>query len=73
MKPIYLIGDVHGCYKTMIALIEKLPKDAEICFLGDLIDRGQNSASVIQYVIDNNHSIFSTIKQAKSIILQYIS
>jgi len=55
MKPIYLIGDVHGCYKTMIALIEKLPKDAEICFLGDLIDRGQNSASVIQYVIDNNH------------------
>lgn len=36
----YIIGDVHGCYDTLIALIKKLPEKAEIIFLGDLIDRG---------------------------------
>ena len=38
----YIIGDVHGCYDTLMALIAKLPEDAEIVFVGDLIDRGKN-------------------------------
>ena len=28
-KNIYIIGDVHGCYKTLLALIKQLPKNAE--------------------------------------------
>ena len=35
-----IIGDVHGCFDTLIALIAKLPTDAKIIFVGDLIDRG---------------------------------
>lgn len=47
------IGDVHGCLKTLKALVAKLPKDQEIFFCGDLIDRGPNSAGVIDYVRSN--------------------
>lgn len=43
----YVIGDVHGNYKTLLALIAKLPKDGEIIFVGDLIDRGPQSKEVI--------------------------
>lgn len=47
---IYLIGDVHGCYKTLCALIDRLPRgaDSKICFVGDLIDRGEGSFKVVQ-------------------------
>ncbi|PHS56005.1 MAG: hypothetical protein COB17_10615 [Sulfurimonas sp.] len=51
---IWVIGDVHGEYDKLVALIEKLPKDANICFCGDLIDRGEKSAQVVEYILDND-------------------
>ena len=52
MENIYIIGDVHGCYKSLLALIEQLPHkfDNKICFVGDLIDRGPASADVVEFV-----------------------
>lgn len=50
-----VIGDVHGSYKTLLALISKLPKGVPITFVGDLIDRGPDSNSVVQYVMENGH------------------
>jgi hypothetical protein len=35
-----LIGDVHGCVDALDALIEKLPAEALLIFLGDIADRG---------------------------------
>ena len=57
MENIYIIGDVHGCYKTLLALIDKLAnkKDSKIVFVGDLVDRGANSYDVIKFIIDNNY------------------
>lgn len=54
---IYIIGDIHGCYKTLLALIDKLPnkKDSKIVFAGDLIDRGKDSAKVIDLIMENNY------------------
>ena len=43
MQKHYIIGDVHGEYQTLLALVEKLPKDAKLIFVGDLIDRGLQS------------------------------
>lgn len=42
IEPIFIIGDVHGCYKTLLALIELFPnkQNSKICFVGDLIDKG---------------------------------
>lgn len=52
----YIIGDVHGCYKTLLALINKLSdKNSNICFVGDLIDKGPNSRAVIDFVRNNNY------------------
>lgn len=54
-EKIYIIGDVHGCFKTLLALVDKLPTDAKLCFVGDLIDRGKDSSKVVEYVKENNH------------------
>jgi serine/threonine protein phosphatase 1 len=48
------IGDIHGCYNTLKALLElkiKITRDDDIYFLGDLIDRGPESRKVIEYLI----------------------
>lgn len=52
-----IIGDVHGCYYTLIALLMQIDrkKDEKICFVGDLIDRGPKSKEVIDFVKSNNH------------------
>ncbi|MEY3090211.1 MAG: hypothetical protein RL113_527, partial [Pseudomonadota bacterium] len=51
----FVIGDVHGCFHTMKKLIEKLPLDSRIIFVGDLCDKGNFSKEVIEYVIENNY------------------
>ncbi|HAC62945.1 MAG TPA: serine/threonine protein phosphatase [Cyanothece sp. UBA12306] len=53
-----IIGDVHGHYETLVTLLEKLApnNDDEIYFLGDLIDRGPQSAQVVDFVIRNSYS-----------------
>lgn len=56
-----VIGDIHGCYDEMIALIEKLgysltsgvpvhPENRTLVFLGDLTDRGPKSLEVVEFV-----------------------
>lgn len=47
-----VIGDVHGCLRTLVALVRQLPED-EICLVGDLVDRGPMSAGVIEMAIKN--------------------
>lgn len=54
----YVISDIHGCYRTLRELLNKigLSKEDEIYFLGDYIDRGPNSKEVIDYLIDLKES-----------------
>ncbi len=55
LKDTFVIGDVHGCYHTLLKLVKKLPKKAELVFLGDLCDKGNFSKEVIEFVIENSH------------------
>lgn len=55
MRKKYVIGDVHGCFHTLLELLSKLEKDCEICFVGDLCDRGLYSKEVIELVIQNKY------------------
>ncbi len=50
----YIIGDIHGCYKTLVALLEeevKPTKPDTIYFLGDYIGKGPDSKNVVKYII----------------------
>ena len=52
-----VIGDVHGHYDTLITLLDSISptSEDEIYFLGDLIDRGPNSAQVVDLVMRNQY------------------
>ena len=50
MSKTYIIGDVHGMFDTLLALLNKLPSNAKVVFAGDLIDRGSKSAEVVKFV-----------------------
>lgn len=52
----YAIGDVHGCYDDMMALLQKIEEkdsDAEIIFVGDFIDRGPKVDKVLEWCLQN--------------------
>jgi serine/threonine protein phosphatase 1 len=45
-----IVGDVHGEYKTLLNLVAKIPEESQLIFVGDLIDRGMQSAYVVKFV-----------------------
>ena len=49
----YIVGDIHGEYKALMNLISKIPSNAKLIFVGDLIDRGSQSAHVIKFIREN--------------------
>jgi protein phosphatase len=63
--PFDLIGDVHGCFDELTALLRKLgydltgtgdharhPEGRRVVFLGDLVDRGPASPAVLRLVMN---------------------
>lgn len=48
------IGDIHGCYKSLEALLQKLESyaDRRFVFIGDYIDRGPDSKKVVDRLIE---------------------
>ncbi len=49
-----VIGDIHGCYYTLVELYKKIRaryKDIPVYSVGDLVDRGNHSYDVIEFVI----------------------
>lgn len=52
-----IIGDIAGQYATLVALLEKMPKDAVPLSVGDMVDRGPDSKKVVQFFMDNGEAI----------------
>lgn len=52
----FILGDIHGSYATLMALIAKLPVTdySDLVLCGDLIDRGPRSREVVEFVKSNN-------------------
>jgi protein phosphatase len=64
--PFDIIGDIHGCYKELVLLLQQLgyaveqtkiedlvtpPEGRKAIFLGDLVDRGPKSPKVLKLVM----------------------
>lgn len=59
-RPLYVIGDVHGRADLLVPLVDKIMQDAagtgsetlrpELVFVGDIVDRGPESRSVVEFL-----------------------
>lgn len=66
----YFIGDVQGCYRSLMLLLEKIaynPQRDQLSFCGDLVNRGPRSAEVMEFLLASpncqfvlgNHDIYA--------------
>lgn len=47
----YVIGDVHSCWASLKRLVKKLPSEAKILFIGDLVNRGPETLKCIRFAM----------------------
>ncbi len=55
MARTYAIGDIHGCFSRVEALLNRLPVDwatDTVVFLGDYVDRGPESSKVLELMLE---------------------
>ena len=70
------IGDIHGCARTLDALLERLQPTADdhLVFVGDYIDRGPDSKGVIDRLIKLRKSFTCTFLRGnhEALMLGYL-
>lgn len=56
----WAVGDIHGCYDSLIKLLEKIefnPSKDKLWLTGDIINRGSDSIKVLKYIYSIRDSI----------------
>jgi serine/threonine protein phosphatase 1 len=52
---IFAVGDIHGCFDKLAAMMKILPWDKDagdtLLFIGDYIDRGPKSREVVEFLV----------------------
>lgn len=57
---VYAIGDIQGCFESLMALLKKIqfdPQQDQLWLVGDLINRGSDSLSTLRYLYSIRQSI----------------
>lgn len=60
MNDIYVVGDVHGNYKGLIASLAVAgwdEKNDKLIFVGDVVDRGKENAKVVNFIADHQDTV----------------
>lgn len=47
----FAIGDIHGCLPSLEELLEKIPSESKLLFIGDIVNRGPQSLGTIRKVM----------------------
>lgn len=78
----FVISDVHGCYKELKTLLMALEEGGEynkdtdkLVFLGDYIDRGEDSRKVIELVRSlqkDNKNVIALMGNHEDMLLNYL-
>ncbi len=66
----WIIGDAHGCYHSVLELIQAIGSDEGLIFTGDLVDRGRHSRALVEMVIQRGYG--HTAYDAPLITAQYV-
>lgn len=77
---IYAIGDIHGCLSHLENLFDLINPDLDrhqLVFMGDYIDRGPNSAGVVDFIINlkkkyNPENIICLMGNHERMFLDYL-
>lgn len=75
--PFFVIGDVHGCQRQLDALSQKMKAhdpDAPRVFVGDYVDRGENSADVLRtlFALKDDRKVVCLIGNHEDMMLGFI-
>ena len=52
---IFIVGDIHGCLEPLKRLMDKIgwhPDTDRLIFLGDYLDRGEDSKGVVDFILE---------------------
>ena len=74
---IFVLSDIHGCLKELQILIEQLPLNNKsiLVFLGDYIDRGEDSNGVLDYIIKlkRKYIVIALMGNHEKMFLDYLT
>ena len=74
-----IVGDIHGCLDMLKRLVDKIgwdPGADRLVFIGDYIDRGENSKGVIDFIIElkkDSQFVQCLIGNHEQMFLDYLS
>lgn len=60
----YVIGDIQGCYRTLLGLLARIhyqPQRDMLWFTGDLVNRGAQSLKVLRWAIDQGDRVITVL------------
>lgn len=75
---VYIVSDIHGCFKTFLALLKKVKFDEDndsLYILGDIIDRGPLIWELYEWIKkrqEQNKNVFMILGNHESMFIQDI-
>ncbi|MDK3017759.1 metallophosphoesterase [Pseudodonghicola flavimaris] len=75
-RPFYAVGDIHGRSDLLERLLERLDPRLPLVFLGDYVDRGEDSATVLRRLqalsADPDRTVICLMGNHEDMLLQFL-
>ena len=68
----WIIGDIHGCFKELNLLLNTIPADEKLLFLGDYVDRGPDSYNVIERIMVEKHRSIYLLGNHEEMMIDFL-